>query len=275
MVTGEKAVFKIDAQYYAGGKVTSGNVSYQLYQSRFDQPLFAQTGLESFYSQGEYRSFKPELVKTGSANLSNGESVFEFETSKSNFNYYYNLQVTVTDSSRGIASGSGSIKVSPARIKMDIKTNQELYNIEDQIIITVKAVDIEDNPVSNDFTIDVVRKGRENPKGGWNWFWGNEKQEPEIAPKKLKTLKGKTDEKGFANVEIPATEAGEIVLTLQALDENQNRITVEKNVWVGKENEPLAYSGDSVKIVTDQKAYSIGDVAQILEIGRASCRERV
>lgn len=269
LVMRNKASYDIMARYYSGGKVEKGIVGYRLYRSRFYQPLFKNTELEGFYSSGEYKSFKSELVKTGRGTLKKGHMQLTFDTPKSNYSYYYRLQAVVVDKSRNVASGSASIEVSQASIKVDLKANKDMYAIEDQITVKVKAETIQGLPVSCKFTLDFYRKGRTYPKGGSALFpWDTEgyQLEKDVPTVKFATLNGKTDKNGTVIMETPATMSGEIDIKLTSTDKDGNTIEVEKTVWVSAGTEPVLYSGNSIKIIPDKRAYEVGDTANIMLI---------
>lgn len=268
MVMGNKAHYSVSGRYYSGGKVEEGSVKYQLYRSRFHQPLFKDAGLAGFYSKGEYRSFKAELLDSGEAKIVDSECRLSFDTARSDFSYHLRLQVFVIDPSGNSAGSSGSIAVAPADTRMDLTTNKELYSIEEQIEIAVKAVDLAEKPVSADFRLELVRKGREYPKGGHAGLPGEipQVQGSAVAPEKFYTTSGKTGANGLAVVEVPAIRAGEIDVALYAQDEKGNAIHVVKTVWVESGKEPILYSGRSIRLVADKKAYQRGDVAEVLVI---------
>lgn len=253
----EKADFTIDCSYYAGGKIDDAKVSYELYKSSFHQPLFSEVGLDQFYSKNEFRSFKPQLVKNGNATLKDGKLSLSFPTEKDELSYNYRLQVSVRDASRNTASGSGSIKVERYPTKFDMKTSKQLYALEEQIVVTVKAVDINSQPVAVPFVVEATRRERMTLQGG------NSEAVEKLATKTFFTATGTTDQHGVANIEIPAAIRGAVDIKVKA---TQSKGEVTKTVWVSEGDAPLSYSGDSILLVADKNTYRIGDIANILVV---------
>lgn len=264
----DQVTFDIAAQYYFGGEVAAGQVEWQLYRSRFDQPLFEDTGLEGFYSQGEFQSFKPELIKSGKGALDKaGKLSVPVGADVQPNNYFLRLAVTVVDSSRRRASGSGSVKVARAAFQLDVKTNKSLFTVEEWANVTVKAADLAPRPVETDFEIAVIQRGRKYPRGGSaSWLHRELAAQPDVPDRLLFTKKGRTDAKGEAALRLSMPAAGEIELRVSAKDARGNAVGASRSVWVAKGQTPISFSGDFVQIVPDKKAYAVGDVAKVLVV---------
>ncbi|WP_372365567.1 alpha-2-macroglobulin [Candidatus Uabimicrobium sp. HlEnr_7] len=257
ILMGQKANFKVNCNYYSGGEITKGRVNYELYKSAFHQPLFEEVGLDQFYSKNEFRSFKPQLVKTGSVDLKDGGLSLSFPTDKDQFSYNYRLQVSVRDEARNSASGSGSIKVERYPTKLDMKTSKQLYALEEQIIVTVKAVDINSKPIITPFRIKAIRRERLSLQGG------NTETVEKLQEKIFFTSEGKTDKDGKAIIEIPAALNGAIDIEIEAIGSEGQ---ISKTVWVSEGDAPLSYSGDSILLVADKKTYRVNETAHILVV---------
>ncbi len=268
LVAGSKIEFAVSAELYAGGRVEQGTVQWRLYRSRFHQPLFRTTGLASFYSKGEYQSFKAEEVATGQAELGREPLALQFDTEWTAHPHHYRLDVSVADASRKWASGSGSVAVHPAPVRLDVRADRELYRVEETMTLRIRAVDLEDRPAATAFQAKVVRRGRKYPAGGNAAGWqpgrlSRDRTAPETPDETLLVRDGATDERGEATLELPVPAAGEIEVEIRA-GESERAAVARAIVWASAGGEPVPYGGDTVRIVLDAATYRIGEVARAM-----------
>lgn len=268
VVMGEKALFKVQGLYYMGGVVKKGKVSYTLMKSQFDQPLFSETGLASFYSPEEFKSFESSLVERGETTLDEkGICTLTFPTKKEAHSMMYRLMVQVTDETRSVAGGGGSLQVAKGAFRMGVKADKSLYRVEEDLFLTVKAESILGGGVEAPFEVHFIRRGRQYPKGGYSGRMGRLLPKQEDVPDKLLfTLKGRTDKDGMARVRGSVPKAGEIEVQIKAIDQYKNPVEAAINVWVEKGNSPIYYSGSAIRLIPDKKSYRVGDKAKILVV---------
>ena len=140
-IQGEKAIFTIKGEYLFGGAVTGGKVNYAVMR----QPYYRWY---PYYYFDSYPYYGDEVIIQAEGVLNEkGELVVEVPLDSFEQDYQLTLQAGVTDEARREISGSSSITVYRSGIVLNITTERYAYKAGETALVTVRAEDIEGNPV--------------------------------------------------------------------------------------------------------------------------------
>ncbi len=243
VVQGETAKFTINAEYLFGGGVAGGKVSYAV----LEQPYY-YWGYRWFYDD-IYPAYGGEVTDRQEGVLdADGNLVVEVPMPRKDFDYQLTLQVGVTDEARREISASGSVTVYRSSIILDIRADKYAYEVGDSAVITVRANDIDGNPVSVPFTVDTER-----------YFWKDNGSQT----LKGQSFSGQTDADGNASVSIPLDRQGSYSFIVRATDDKGRKTESQEYVWVSGDDY-WYWNYDGLSIRPDKEEYKVGDTAKIV-----------
>jgi alpha-2-macroglobulin len=243
VVQGETAKFTINAEYLFGGGVAGGKVSYAV----LEQPFY-YWGYRWFYDSYPY-GYGGEVTDRQEGTLdADGNLVVEVPMPRKDYDYQLTLQVGVTDEARREISASGSVTVYRSSIVLDIRAESYAYEVGETALVTIRANDIDGNPVSIPFTVDTER-----------YFW----EDNGSRTIKGQSFSGQTDAEGNATVSIPLDRQGSYTFFVRATDDRGRETQAEDWIWVsGDDYWYWAYDGLSIR--PDKEEYQVGDTARIV-----------
>lgn len=248
-VQGDKARFVVKGEYLFGGPVSGGKVSYSVIQRSYYR--FAYQSSYGFYQNYDYESdYEGSIIQRGEGRLNEkGELVVEVPLKKADNDYRLTLEAGVTDEAGREISGSGSVTAYRSNIVLSINTDNYAYQVGEAVTASIRAEDIEGNPVAVPFSVTANR---------YYWVRGKgEQSEPEAS------VQGRTDEKGQGSVSLKLPQQGSYTLTVQAKD-SAGRLTRDNDyVWVS-DGSYWYWAYNSLKITSDKPEYKVGETAKFV-----------
>ncbi len=248
-VQGEKARFVVKGEYLFGGPVSGGRVSYALIQRPYYR--FAYVSSFGFYQTEPYEdTYQGKIVERGEGRLNaQGELVVEVPLRPEGEDYRLTLEAGVSDEAGREISGTGFLTAYRAGIVLDVRTDQYAYQTQDTLTATVRAQDLEGNPVSVPFTLSANRA-----------FWvrgQGEQREPGAR------VQGRTNARGQATVQLKLPRQGSYALVVQARDRAGRATQAEDWVWVS-DGSYWYWDYKSLKITVDKPEYRVGQTARFV-----------
>jgi len=248
-VQGEKARFVVKGEYLFGGPVAGGRVSYALIQRPYYR--FAYVSSFGFYqTEGYEDTYQGKIIQRGEGRLNaQGELVVEVPLKPAGEDYRLTLEAGVSDEAGREISGNGFVTAYRAGIVLEVRTDQYAYQTQDTLTATVRAQDLEGNPVSVPFTLSANRA---------YWVRGRgEQREP--GPR----VQGRTDAQGQARVQLKLPRQGSYALVVQARDRTGRATQAEEWVWVS-DGSYWYWDYQSLKITVDKPEYRVGETARFV-----------
>lgn len=175
------------------------------------------------------------------------------------------IEANVQDPSHQEVSGAEDIIVHKADFYLGVKPEKWVYGAKETAKAQVVSLDTTGKPVAGkSFSIDVVRreyKYIEKRGSGGYWTLISEPQDTVI-----KTLSGKTDDKGLGEETITFTQGGTYRFVAKGKDGKGNEIqsAVELYAW-GENYVPWKLDKpETIELVADKDSYKVGETAKIL-----------
>jgi uncharacterized protein YfaS (alpha-2-macroglobulin family) len=248
-VQGERARFVVKGEYLFGGPVSGGKVNYSIIQRPYHR--FAYVSSYGFYQNYEFEdSYEGRIIQRGEGRLNDkGELVVEAPLKADPQDYRLTLEAGVTDEAGREVSSSGFITAYRSGIVLDIRTEGYAYQTSDAITATVRAQDLEGNPVSVPFTVVAQRS---------YWLRGRGEQRERGV-----SLQGRTDARGQASVRLRLPQQGSYALVVQARDGAGRATRAEDWVWVS-DGSYWFWDYKSLKITVDKPEYRAGETARFV-----------
>ncbi|MFN2492727.1 MAG: MG2 domain-containing protein, partial [Pyrinomonadaceae bacterium] len=161
---GEKVEVNIQADYYFGGPVSNASVEIVVYQAPFYHYWYPRRDYPWYYEDFEQRQYyygsrrqviKRETVKTDAT----GKAKLTFDTPRENYNqdFEYRIEARVTDSSRREIVSSDNVRVTRQRYYVYPRAQQNIYRPKDKVIVDIKALDANEQPMITEGTVTVTR----------------------------------------------------------------------------------------------------------------------
>jgi uncharacterized protein YfaS (alpha-2-macroglobulin family) len=164
---GEQVEVDIQADYYFGGPVGNASVEVVVYQNPFyhywhpyrDYPWYyedIERQRRPYYGgQGQGQIVKRETIKTDAT----GKAKLTFDTPRENYNqdFEYRIEARVTDSSRREIVASDTVRVTRQRYYVYPRAQRNIYRPGDKVIVDIKALDANEQPVTTEGTVKVTR----------------------------------------------------------------------------------------------------------------------
>ncbi len=245
-VQGDSATFTISGAYLFGGPVAGGRVAYAVLR----QPYYRwnYTSSYGFYEEYSYGGYGGDLIERGEGVLDeDGNLTVTVALATTAEDYQLTVQAGVTDEARRDISGSGSLVAYRAGIVLDVQTDRYAYKTGETALVTVRAEDVQGDPVSVPFSLETER-----------YLWG----EGESRTVKGQTYRGQTDADGVGTLALEFSEGGSYNLTVTAQDASGRRTEVDDYAWVSGDRWYWAFEG--LTITPDKEEYEVGDTARFV-----------
>ena len=128
------------------------------------------------------------------------------------------------------------------------KTDRYAYKTGETALATVRAEDLQGNPVSVDFSLEIER-----------YVWEN----GDSRTIKGQTYQGQTNADGVGTVALEFSEQGSYNLTVTAQDASGRQTEASDYAWVSG-NERWYWAYDGLTITPDKEEYKVGDMARFV-----------
>lgn len=293
---GEKVEVEVQADYYFGGAVSNATVQILVYQNPFyhyyrqprDFPWYYedydQQRYNNYYGNGQV--IKQETLKTDAE----GKAKLVFETPNyGGQDYEYRIEARVTDSSRREIIGSDKIRVTRQRYYVYMQPDHYLYHPQDNVKIKIKTIDANDQPISVEGNVKLVRDY-------WYEIW-LDPNDREVKGEELDKLrKGKVfppptepgkqawrlkfrgyEHENILTDKITTSEAGEFDFTTKipklgyyrlewaSKDKGRPPITTQAAFWaLNTDTTEIGYRYDGVQVVVDKDTVQVGQKAAVM-----------
>lgn len=270
VLAGEQVNAVIQARYYFGAPVNNAQVQYYVYREPYYAPFPSADEYAEFLteeSEGEYDyRYGSELVSEGQGSLDKeGRLHISFDTKPSATSpkaddyareYKYRIEATVTDAARRDIRESDSIAAVNGRFALHTSTDRYVYAPNEEMRVTVDAIDHDGKPVLTPFKLQILRPIWQRREDGYDREF-----------KVLGEVSGQTDVNGKTVLSVKAPSEGEVELVAVAQEQNRAIASSGSYVWVTSEASSYdlgerTYS--EIKMVTDRKLYRPGEEARII-----------
>lgn len=276
---GETVKFSVEARYFFGAPVTTADIQYYVYRSRYyhwwwrDDEADALGGAGEAEEEGEdYYGYGNDIVDQGEGVLDkDGRLEIQFKIpqpeEKDRWDYTYRLEAQVTDASRRTIDGRVSVVGTRGNIVAVAQADRYVYYQGDTAKIRVRTADYEGRPASARVTLKFVER---------KW----EKTEISEDDGKYKRYEYKLNEREMATADVTSNDQGEagyeyrvpIIGSIEIktiVHEGKNQIASTGGyIWVADRNNQwadFAYEDyGSIKLVPDKKNYAPGETAHVL-----------
>ncbi len=290
---GEEVEVGIQADYYSGGAVPGATVLAVVYQKPFspiwrpepDYPWYYRDMFPPGGFGGQGQQVKRETLTTDL----NGRATLTFDTPEGGGDMEYIIEARVTDASRREVVARDTVRVTRQSHHVHLLPAHKLYQPQDKVALSVKALDANNQPVQAEGLVRVTRDfwfeiwidpdGREikgetleqlrrqdavfpppPAPGGKPWqlkFRGY--QHDEILTRPLKT-----DAEGNAETSFTPDREGYYRIAWQG-GEEPYPVESETSVWVatGKTAE-LGYRHGGLEILVDKDTLRSGETAPVM-----------
>ncbi len=242
------ATFTVNGEYLFGGPVAGGKVNYAVLKAPYYR--WRYTSSYEFYEDYDYTAtYGGELIERGEGVLdAEGNLTVTVALPEGDEDYQITLQAGVSDEARREISGSGSLVAYRAGIVLDVQTDRYAYKTGETALATVRAEDLQGNPVSVPFSLSTERyvweAGESRTIGG-------------------QTYQGQTNADGVGTVALEFAEQGSYTLIATAQDASGRQTEASDYTWVsGSERWYWAYDG--LTITPDKEEYEVGDTARFV-----------
>lgn len=248
-VQGDKVRFLVKGEYLFGGPVSGGKVSYSIIQRTYYR--FAYRSSYGFYQNYDYASdYQGGIIQRGEGRLNEkGELLVEVPLKKADDDYRLTIEAGVTDEAGREISGNGSVTAYRSGIVLSINTDNYAYQVGEAVTASVRAEDIEGNPLAVPFTVTANR-----------YYWVRGKGE---ANESEASVQGRTNEKGQGSVSLKLPQQGSYTLTVQAKDSAGRPTRDNDYVWVS-DGSYWYWAYNSLKITSDKPEYKVGETARFV-----------
>ncbi|MFC1697016.1 alpha-2-macroglobulin [Nanoarchaeota archaeon] len=271
-VKGEKGNVEISAQYFFGSPVKDAVIEYKIYKTNYwYYPCYGYRCMYEDYMSEDivppYYYDRGELVDEGEIKTdSNGMANVDFKAKFEDDRYYYQqkyiFEAEVTDASRKSNIGTTSVKIVPAEFKIELQTDKYGYEPQEEVQLTVRTKDYDENNVNKDVNIKVFRhwydwevRNQDREQGidrGYDYY----RHEEKIFEKDITTVNG--DQKLNFNVE----DQGNYKIIATSEDSNNNDVEREYNIWVYDRNYRGYYENLNLRL--DKDIYYSGETARLV-----------
>jgi alpha-2-macroglobulin len=266
---GSAVKFSVEARYFFGAPVTTADVKYYIYRSRY-YPYWTGEEYDSEEEEdsfdGSYYGYGNDLVDEGEESLDkNGRLEVEFtvpELEDDPHDYTYRLEAQVTDSARRTIEGSASFIGTRGDVIANATPNRYVYAVGETAKINVQTATYEGKPVPANVTLEFTQVTWEKTPSEYGGF------DYETKRTKLSTTNVTTDAQGMASHEYRTTTSGSIDIRTIVNDKGKQFVsntdylwvTDQQNAWMEQTNEDYG----AIKLVPDKKSYQPGETAHVL-----------
>ncbi|MCP4425318.1 MAG: hypothetical protein GY803_12555 [Chloroflexi bacterium] len=264
----------VDAQFFSGGSVVNGDVSWSAYAS--DYTFYAGGNLSRHrFNSFEWDSgccydfYEPQTAVASGVGQTDGNGRFTVqipaELSEESGSRSFTIEATATDIAQNAVSGRTNVVVHRSLVYPGIKSNQYVGQANKEMVFDAALVDWDENPVPNQsMQVEIVERRwysvqEENEQGDTIWRSSVE----EIPVFEAEVI---GDGQGRATVGFTPEKGGVYRAYVRAQDSRGNTAVASAYVWVsGRDYVPWRRLNDnSFELIADADSYQPGDTAEIL-----------
>src|SRR5262249_50013419 len=248
---------------------------YREYSWYYDE--LNQARYRPYYGQGQV--VKHETLKTDAE----GKITISFDTPQDAVqDFEYRVEARVTDASRREITGEATIRVTRQRYFVNLDPKNYLYKPQDQVLVNIKALDPNDQPVQTDGKVQITRDS-------WYQVWtdpsgkevriGSGGTLSELPPdhkdwhlisqgydhEDVQTTSVKTDPNGDAELRFTPQRDGYYRVAWTSFDPGSAPINAETSVWVcTNATTDLGYRTGGLQIIVDKDTFRAGQTAAVM-----------
>ncbi|NUP99515.1 MAG: tetratricopeptide repeat protein, partial [Armatimonadetes bacterium] len=269
---GGAAAVPVTAKYYFGAPVAEAEVKYVVQRRPYWHFIWWPGPWDWFYAgwrEPRHHWGGEQVVAEGTVKTdAQGQAVVEFPTADDN-DYTYTIQAEVVDVTRRVVEASDSLTITRKAFFLTARANQGLYAPEDDVSLTIRAENADQQPVETPFTVML-----------WKMKWVPELVDPKTkevtkAAHYEREAKVWTEERrlrtdpasGERVVTFKAPSDGYYELAVTAPDtfDPKAEITTEAGFWVASDAwKGVNYNHANLQLVTEKDLYQKGDTARLL-----------
>lgn len=235
----------ISADYYFGGPVAGGKVSYRVgfrQQGGYvPQQVLTAAGL------GSAAPLEIEEPFTGEGRLDgDGKLTFEVNTTHAPVDRQMTVRATVSEFALRPQEAAASTTITAALYRLNIQPESERYVVGDTATILVETDDYAGKPVSDEVEITLI-EGKRDREGRYY--------------EEKTTRKVRTDEEGRARVTFKLERPTSYRVEAWATDDEGNAVFSQARFWVAEEREERRWP--ALRLTADRDSYAPGEVAVV------------
>src|SRR6266849_2375036 len=283
---GEKVKFTISANYFFGAPVTTADVHYYVYRSRYyhwwwggdsSDEFDDAAGPENEGGDAEDSGYSGnDMVTEGDVSLNaRGEATVDFEVprteEKDEWDYSYRLEAQVTDASRREMQGAASVIGTRGKTVADAYPERYLYYQADTAKIKVKTADYAGHPVSQKVTLKFIEQKwekieKDEEYNGYKYKTYDYK----LHERELASADVNTDSQGNATYDFTVPSPGSIYVKAIITENGKQIVNRGGSFWAPDKKgewsdfEYRDYDEKAIKLVPDKKSYKPGETAHVL-----------
>jgi alpha-2-macroglobulin len=268
---GSTVKFSIEARYFFGAPVTTADVQYYIYRSRYypgwlgaeDEGEEDESGDESEY----YYGYGSDMVQDGEGSLNKqGRLDVEFTVPPPDendpYDYNYRLEAQVTDAARRTIQGSAGFIGTRGNVVASASPNRYVYAVGDTAKINVETATYEGKPVAAALTLEFSQRTWDKTPvegGGFDYT---------VRETKFASADIQTNAQGQATYDYPVKTSGSIYIKTIVKEGGKQYVSNTDYLWVtDRQNawmDALNEEAGQVKLVPDKKSYQPGETAHVL-----------
>jgi uncharacterized protein YfaS (alpha-2-macroglobulin family) len=233
---------RFDRAHYPGGAAVPATVAAQYY---FGQPV-ARAGVQ-YQIRFAGDPAEPPYEGQGVTDAK-GQLHLEIKTQRLASDRTLFVHATVTDLSRRRQSGDGSALITAGLFRLSVETEKEVYRPGERIAALVHATDYDGKPVAARVRVRLIETKEDRQHRPY----------AETATRDIMT-----DATGSGTAYFSSPRPGNLRLTAEAFDSEQNKIAAEGSVWVAGEEES-GYDYPTLELVSSQHSCRPGETATVL-----------
>jgi uncharacterized protein YfaS (alpha-2-macroglobulin family) len=252
-LAGQELHFAVDTAYYFGAPVPQASVQWVV---RRNTSPFNWSSPEDRWFYGGDGNLYPRDTYASSPFAADGQGVTDnkghldivIKSDPAAPDSNYSVQLTVIDSSRRQVTGSASVPVYTAAIRLGISCLRETVAIGDLVPIEVRLIDLDRLPKRGAVRFQVITQ-----------IW--DKKRGEFVPKVLSRKQIEVPTTGVSTITLPALASGDLTIRAETTDETGRIARSEASIWVaGMDYKPEKdEDGPSLDLKIDKRSYTPGD----------------
>ncbi len=255
-LAGETLKFKVSAQYYFGAPVPQAEVRYTVRSSpnyysysdpSADDDLYPHSD-GNLYPRDTYGQ-QPFVAEDVVHTDNNGEAIIEIKSDPKATDSDYNIDVTVSDSSRRQVTGSASVPVYEANVRLGLSSDVLFVPLGRLFPFWVSAVDLDGKPVSANVTLIE-----------WHQVWNEKKKEYQNV--ELTRTKLSVPSTGHAKASLAMGAEGEVFIDAETGDGTGRTAKARFSTYVvgPKGTVGKVQTGPTIETRLNRKSYRPGDM---------------
>ena len=271
---GDKLSFKIHGEYYFGGPVSHGKISYTIHREQLFHFFPWPRPFDWFYEENARHSGRcapwqqrSDLVAQGELTTdAEGNGLVEIQADPfkddPNTDLQFRVEVKMVDESRREINASQAVKVTRQAFTIALDAKQRLYQPGDTVRVQLRSRNANDQPIpfEGTSTVSFVTQRETRDANG---------KVKDV--EKIQTLEAKTKNVGSTGdgeVTFVADQEGYykvVVETSDPFEPKGPKITGSLYVWVAKAGGAFAhYANQEIELVIAKDTYRAGETIRIL-----------